>query len=278
VGVPHEFLTFQWSYRPIFTKKLFSNQKLYFNTWLIGGAYKVSSIYSCFFTSSAFYVIVWDMTRTGEMREQIKLYIDLIARYVPTANVLVIAILPEPFDTWADANADNLHRRLATFFSKPSYSGLVYHGLILMALNPSTKEGQTDLKQKLYDVASTMAVNGHPVVSRHYPENYFSLIPILEKEQNTYLMRKKPGVLEENAIWKLFDQAVSSDPLDRMELPFIINFLQDAGFLMHYEDPNNRLDQYCFTRPDWLYVTLLRIVHHALQHPNSIILTYSELC
>jgi len=277
-GVPHEFLTFQWSYRPIFTKKLFSNQKLYFNTWLIGGAYKVSSIYSCFFTSSAFYVIVWDMTRTGEMREQIKLYIDLIARYVPTANVLVIAILPEPFDTWADANADNLHRRLATFFSKPSYSGLVYHGLILMALNPSTKEGQTDLKQKLYDVASTMAVNGHPVVSRHYPENYFSLIPILEKEQNTYLMRKKPGVLEENAIWKLFDQAVSSDPLDRMELPFIINFLQDAGFLMHYEDPNNRLDQYCFTRPDWLYVTLLRIVHHALQHPNSIILTYSELC
>ena len=277
-AVPNDMETFQWSYRPIFTKKFFNNQRLYFNTWLIGSTSNASSIYPCFFTSSALYVIVWDMTKTGEMREQIKLYVDLISRYIPVANILVIAILPEPFETWADANADNLHRRLTSFFSKSSYRGLVYQGLILMASNSSNKEGQVDIRQRLYDVASTMTVNGQQLIARNYPESYFALIPVLEKEQHMFQVRRKPGVLEENAIWKLFDQAPSSDPLDRMELPVIINFLQNAGFLMHYEDPNDRLDQYCFTRPDWLYNTLLRVIHHALQHSHNLVLTYGDLC
>ena len=275
----HEIEVFQWSYRPLFTKaKLFSTQKLHFNTWLIGSSYDYCSIYPCFFTSSALYVVVWDMTRTGEMREQIKPYIDLLARYVTMANVLVICILPEPYETWAESNAEGLAKRLHTFFSKPVYHNLVYQGLLLFAVNPNTKEGQTDIKQRLYDVASTMTVNGQQVSSRHFPENYFTLIPVLEKEQNTFSTRGKPGVMEENAIWNLFDQALSSDPPDKMELPVIIDFLQDAGFLMHYSDPNDRLDHYYFMRPEWLYNTLLRVVRHTIQHANHLVVTYNELC
>ena len=275
----HEIEVFQWSYRPLFTKaKLFSTQKLHFNTWLIGSTYDYCSIYPCFFTTSALYVIVWDMTRTGEMREQIKPYVDLLARYVATANILVICILPEPYEAWAEANAENLAKRLHLFFTKPVYHNLIYQGLLLFSVNPNTKEGQTDIKQRLYDIASTMTVNGQQVISRHYPENYFTLIPVLEKEQSTFSARGKPGVMEESAIWNLFDQALSSDPPDKMELPVIIDFLQDTGFLMHYSDPNDRLDHYYFMRPEWLYNTLLRVVRHTIQHASHLIITYSELC
>ena len=275
----HEIEVFQWSYRPLFTKaKLFSTQKLHFNTWLIGSTYDYCSIYPCFFTNSALYVIVWDMTRTGEMREQIKPYVDLLARYVAMANILVICILPEPYETWAESNAENLAKRLHIFFTKAVYKNLVYQGLLLFSVNPNTKEGQADIKQRLYDIASTMTVNGQQVVSRHYPENYFTLIPVLEKEQSTFSARGKPGVMEENAIWNLLDQALASDPPDKMELPVIIDFLQDTGFLMHYSDPNDRLDHYYFMRPEWLYHTLLRVVRHTIQHASHIVITYSELC
>ncbi len=273
-----EFDQFQWSYRPIFTRKLFNTHKLHFNTWLLGSEYEYNSIYPCFFTTGALYVLVWDITKTADMREQIKVYVDNLVRYAPTSNLLIINILPEGYEPWIVSNSDSLARRLNGFFSKPSYSSLNYHGLMMVVAKQNVKEGQSDIKQQIYDIASTMTVNGQLKIARQYPETYFHLIPVLEKEQQMFHTREKPGVLEETAIWTMFDKALSSDLLHRMELPVVIDFLQESGFILHYEDPNERLDQYYFTQPTWLYRTLMRIIRHALQHPSHIEVTYNELC
>ena len=147
---------FQWNFKPLFTRKVFVSPKLYFNTWLIGSHYSCRSIYPCFFTSRALYIIVWDLTITADLREQIKAYIDLLTRYVPAANVLVIAVLPEQYEGWSEKQAESLAARLNNFFSKPSYSSLFYHGILMVVANPNAKEGQADLKQRLYDAAQQM--------------------------------------------------------------------------------------------------------------------------
>ena len=270
---------FQWSYRPLFTrsKLFFGTTKLHFNTWIVGSTFECSSLYPCLFTSSALNVIVWDLTKTADMREQIKTYVDLLVRHVPQANVLVIAILPESFESWADANSETLAKRLNTFFHTPYYKTLRYHGMVLVVASPNIKEGQTDMKQRLYDVAMAMTVNNQQLVTRQFPENYYSLISALEKEQRSFSARSQPGILEETALWNTFQQALSSDPPDVMELPVIVDFLQETGFLLHFEDPNNHLDQYYFTRPVWLYHALLRVLHHSLEHPNRLIVSVTEL-
>ena len=274
-----EIDVFQWSFKPLFTRKVFVSPKLYFNTWLIGSHYSCRSIYPCFFTPGALYVIVWDLTTTADLREQIKPYIDLLIRYVPSANILVIAVLPEQFEAWHnEKQAEVLAARLNTFFSKPSYQSLSYHGVLMVVANPNVKEGQSDLKQRLYDAAQQMIVNGQHIVGRQIPETYFSLIPVLEKEQQAFRSKSKPGVLEESTIWMLFDKALASDPPDKMELPVMVDFLKEAGFLLHYEDPNDRLDRCYFTRPTWLYTTLLRVIRHALEHRSRLFLTHGELC
>lgn len=265
---------FQWSYRPLL-KRL----KLHFNTWVLGSSTDYSPIYPCFFSPSALYLIIWDMTRTGEMREQIKPYVDLLVRYVPTANILVKVILPEPFEAWADANFENLTKRLNAFFSKPIYCTLQYHGLGMMSTTNAVRDtAQVDVKQKIYEIASIMTVNGQQVTGRHFPENYFTLISVMDKEQQVFRSRHKPGVLEENTLWNLFERALPHDPPDRMELPVIVDFLQDAGLLMHFADPNDRLDQYYFVRPEWLFHTMLRVLRHALQHSERVTISYTELC
>ena len=273
-----EFEQFQWSYRPLFTRKLFGTHKLHFNTWLLSSSYEYNSIYPCFFTSGALYVLVWDVTKSADMREQIKVYVDHLVRHVPTSNLLVINVLPEGYEGWIETNLESLAKRLTGFFSQPSYASLTYHGLMMVVAKQNVKEGQSDIKQQIYDVASTMTVNGQLKIGRQYPETYFHLIPVLEKEQQMFHAREKPGVLEETTIWTLFDKALSSDPLHRMELPVMIDFLQESGFLLHYEDPNERLDQFYFTRPVWLYKTLQRIIRHALQHSSRIEVSYNELC
>ena len=265
---------FQWNYRPLL-KRL----KLHFNTWVLGSSTDYSPIYPCFFSSSALYLIIWDMTRMGEKREQIKPYVDLLARYVPTANILVMVILPVPFEAWADANFDNLTKRLNAFFSKPIYRSLQYRGLGMMSTTNAVRDkAEVNVKQKIYEIASTMTVNGQQVTGRHFPENYFTLISAMDEEQQVFRTRGKPGVLEENALWYLFERALPHDPPDRMELPVIVDFLQDAGLLIHFPDPNDRLDQYYFVRPEWLYYTMLRVLRHALQHSERVTISYTDLC
>ena len=265
-----EVSVFQWSFKPFFSRK----DKLYFNTWLIGSHYSCRSIFPCFFTPSALYVIVWDRTTTADLKEQIKPYIDLLIRYVPSANILIMAVLPEQYEGWtSDKQAEGMAARLKNFFSKPSYQTLYYHGMMV-----ANRVGQSDLKQGLYDVAHQMVVNGHLIVGRQIPESYFSLIPVLEKEQQVFRSKSNPGVLEESTIWMLFDKALATDPLDKMELPVMVDFLKEAGLLLHYKDPNDHLDHCYFTRPIWLYNTLLRVVRHALEHRSNLFLTYSELC
>ena len=274
-----EIDVFQWSFKPLFTRKVFVSPKLYFHTWLIGSNYSCRSIFPCFFTPSALYVIVWDRTTTADLREQIKPYIDLLIRYVPSANILIIAVMPEQYEGWnSEKQAEGLAARLNKFFSKPSYESLSYHGVLMVVANPNVKEGQSDLKQRLYDAAQQMIVNGQQIVGRQIPETYFSLIPVLEKEQQAFRSKSKPGVLEESTIWMLFDKALASDPPDKMELPVMVDFLKEAGLLLHYEDPNDRLDRCYFTRPIWLYNTLLRVVRHALEHRSRLFLTHGELC
>ena len=273
-----EFEQFQWSYRPLFTRKLFGTHKLHFNTWMLGSNYEYNSVYPCFFTPGALYILVWDFTKTADMREQIKVYLDYLVRYVPTSNVLVINVLPEGSEAWMESNFENLAKRLCVFFAKPVYSNLIYHGLMMVVTKSNIKEGQSDIKQQIYDIASTMMVNGQLKVGRQFPETYFHLIPVLEKEQQAFQSRGKPGVLEENTIWTMFDKALSSDLLHKMELPVMIDFLQESGFLLHFEDPNDRLDQYYFTRPVWLYDTLLRVVRHALSFTSRIEVSYNDLC
>ena len=268
---------FQWSYKPIFTRKLFVSPKLHFNTWLIGSSYECRSIYPCLFTSSALYVIVWDLIKTADMREQIKIYVDLLVRHIPKANVLVITILPESYEAWADANSENLARRLNVFFNKHCYKSLIYHGLMMVVANPNLKEGQADIKQRLYDVASSMTVNGQQHIARHFPENYFSLIPALEKRQKHFQVRGQAGIMLESDIWALFDRTLASDSPDKMELPVMVEFLQETGYLLHFEDPNDRLDQFYFTLPVWLYTTFLRILKHVLQHSSRVVLSQAEL-
>ena len=264
---------FQWNYRPLL-KRL----KLYFNTWLLGSSRDYSAIYPCFFSGSALYLIVWDMTRTGELREQIKPYVDLLARYVSKANIIVMVILPEPFEAWADANYENLTKRLNGFFSKSVYRSLQYHGLAMMSTTAAVRDTQIDIKQKIYEIASSMTLNGHLAVGRSYPENYFTLISVIEKEQQLFRTQGKTGILEEKSIWSLFERSLNQDSPNKMELPVIIDFLQDAGLLLHFPDPNDRLDQYYFLRPEWLYYTMLRVLQHALQHSERVTITYADLC
>ena len=255
---------FQWSYRPF---KFFGIQKVVFNTWMIGVQKDYRSLYPSIYTSNCLYVLVWDMTRTGDIREQIKMYVDGIARHFPRANILVTAILPDPFETWADTNTAQLSKRLTSLLNQPAYQSIQSHGLVFLpSNNTNPKEAPIDIRIKIYEAATQMTVNGSQVVGRQYPENYYNLIPVIEREHTNLKTSGRPGIMEESSLWSMFEAALGQDMPDSMELPVIMSFLQEVGYLMHFEDPNVRLDQYYFLHPEWVIATIHRILHSLHYH------------
>ena len=249
----HDMELFQWSYRPI----KFFTQKLIFNTWMVGVQRDYKSLYQCLYTPSALYALVWDMTRTGDMTEELKPYIDGIHYRYPNANVMVIIVIPEPSDPWAETNTAGLIKRITNLFAFPAYKTLQFHGIHLVSNGGlNTRDTQPDIRIKMYEVATAMTVNSSNVISRQFPENYFNLIPVIDREHTSLKAEGRPGIMDETTFWQMLDSSLTSDMPDIMELPVVSSFLQEVGYLLHYEDPNDRLEHHYFLHPEWLVSTL----------------------
>lgn len=272
----HDMEMFQWSYRPI---KFFS-QKLIFNTWMMGVQKEYKALYQCFYTPSALYTLVWDMTRTGDMTEQLKPYIDGIHYRFPTANILIVIILPEPVDQWAETNTSGLVKRVNTMLSQPNYKSLQFHGIHFLANVTSNRDTQPDIRIKIYEVTTAMTVNSSSVISRQFPENYFNLIPVIEKEHTGLKVENRPGISEEGNFWRMFESSLNNDMPDSMELPVVSSFLKEAGYILHYEDPNDRLDQHYFLHPEWLISSIHRILQklHTSSATSKPVVSYGKIC
>ena len=262
---------FQWNYRPF---KFFGIQKLIFNTWMVGVQKDYRMLYPCLYTANALYTLVWDLTKTGDINN-IKLYVNSIGRHFPMANVLVIAILPEPYETWAESNMNQLNKKVHNLFSQRS---IRFHGLIALSGSPSPRDNTIEIRMKIYEIASQMSSNGSQVTGRQYPENYYHLLPVLEREHTNLKTSGQPGIMEEGTLWSLLSSAIDQDMPDCMELPVMISFLKESGYLMHFDDPNCRLNQFHFLHPEWLVFTIHKLLHHLnYYHANHPIVTLHKL-
>ena len=253
---------FQWNYRPF---KFFGIQKLIFNTWMVGVQREYRLLYPSLYTANALYILVWDLTKTGDI-QNIKVYVNSISRRFPMANVLVIAILPEPYETWAESNIAQLNKKVVSLFTQPSYRSLRFQGLLALSSSPSPRESTVDIRLKVYEIASQMTVNGSQVTGRQFPENYYHLLPVIEREHTNLKTGGRPGIMEENTLWSMLSSTIKNDMPDSMELPVIISFLKESGYLMHFDDPNSRLSQYHFLHPEWLVATITGLLNNLHYH------------
>ena len=259
---------FQWSHKQL-RLKLFTNQKLIFNTWMVGLSREYRSIYSCLYTANALYVLVLDLTKSTDLSYHFRPYINGICRQVAKANVLVIAVLPDPLESWPEANSTSLNRKISAVFAEPLYRTLVYHGLVLTSVSSANKDTPVDIRAKIYEVAAAMNVGGNLIINQQVPENYFQLLPELGAEHDSCKVGGKPGILEEGSLWQLLDHSLGSGVLDTAELPIITSFLKETGYLLHFEDPNQRLDQCYFIHPEWIVATFHKMLQQLHRHYST---------
>lgn len=239
-----------WHFKPLFNKgKFIGNQKLYFNMWLLPGSTQIYPLYPCFFTSSALYLLFYDLDSIIGLREHLRPMLMQLLRYCPGANVAIIVVINEGIsEQFLDQRTKNLEK----YLSSPMYSSLHFHHVVLL----TAQHVQTDLKQRIYDIAINMIWNGAPLVSRQYPETYQLIATAVERETKR---PQRSGIMREHELWTIAQAVVPNDPPDQMELPLIVEYLLHTGTILHFPDPNCELDQLYILSPAWLMDVLILI-------------------
>ena len=246
-----------WHFKPLFNKGRFiGNQKLYFNMWILPGSHQIYPLYPCFFTSSALYLLFYDLDSVSGLREHLRPMLMQLVRYCPGANVAVIIVVNEAV---TEQTLDQRTKNLEKYLAKPMYSSLYFHHIVVLTAqhyNLGHHNVQADVKQRIYDIAINMVWNGAALVSRQYPETYQLIATAVEKEA------KKPNrsfIMREHELWTIAQAIVPNDPPDQMELPLIVEFLLHTGTILHFPDPNCELDQLYILSPAWLMDALVLI-------------------
>lgn len=246
-----------WHFKPLFNKgKFIGNQKLYFNMWLFPGSPQIYPLYPCFFTSSALYLLFYDLDSIIGLREHLRPMLMQLMRYCPGANIAVIMVINEGA---SEQVLDQRIKNLEKYLLSPMFTSLHFHHIVLLTpqhLNVSLHNIQLDVKQRIYDIAINMIWNGAPLVSRQYPETYQVIAMAVEKETKR---ANRSWVMREHELWTISQAVVPNDPPDQMELPLIVEYLMHTGTILHFPDPNCELDQMYILSPGWLMDVLVLI-------------------
>ena len=251
-----------WHFKPLFNKGRFiGNQKLFFNMWLLPGGQQFYPLYPCFFTSSALYLLFWDLNSISGLREHLRPLLTQLVHYVPGANVAIIMVLHE---TITDNTIEQRMKLLDRYLAMPMYSTLQFHQAVLLSHpHHNIHNVQSDVKQRIYDIAVGMKWNGQTtLVSRQYPENYQLIASAVEKESKRCSQQQPPirsVFMREHELWTISQAVVPNDPPDQMEIPLIVEYLLHTGTILHYPDPNYELDMLYVLSPSWLMDVLMLI-------------------
>ena len=248
----------EWSYR----KALWST-KVNFNTLVLPNDGDLHHLYPCFFRPSALYIIIVDLTEIFSLPEQIQTPLAMLKRYYAMANIQFVLILPpkypQPFTAHDCADYNKLE--VLKSKSKTETQSFIFHETVVMSEDPTLGGGVvTDPRPKIYEAALNTRVCDMPIIGMEWPESFYDLVAPLQKKAQFLQQQGRPMVIAEEELWTIVQEACRDERPPRAELPDIIDFLEMAGVVFLYPDPIQRLKDYFFLCPCWIFETLSTVL------------------
>ena len=248
----------EWSYR-----KTLWTTKVNFNTLVLPNDADLHHLYPCFFRPSALYIIIVDLTEIVSLSEQIQAPIAMLKRYYAMANIQFVLILPtkyqQPFNAHECADYNKLEELKSR--SKTETQSFIFHETVVMSEDPALGGGVvTDPRPKIYEAALNTRVCDTGIIGMEWPESFYELVAPLQKKAQFLQQQGRPMVITEEDLWSIVQEACRDERPPRAELPDIIDFLEMVGSVFLYADPIQRLKNYFFLCPCWIFETLSTVL------------------
>ena len=248
----------EWSYR-----KALWTTKVNFNTLVLPNDADLHHLYPCFFRPSALYIIIVDLTEIVSLLEQIQAPIAMLKRYYAMANIQFVLILPpkypQPFNAHECADYNKLEELKSK--SKAETQSFIFHETVVMSDDPALGGGVvTDPRTKIYEAALNTRVCDASIIGMEWPESFYELVAPLQKKAQFLQHQSRPMMITEEDMWSIVQEVCKDERPPRAELPDIIDFLEMVGSVFLYPDPIQRLKDYFFLCPCWIFETLSAVL------------------
>ena len=248
----------EWSYR-----KAIWSTKVNFNTLVLPNDADLHHLYPCFFRPSALYIIIVDLTEIFSLPEQIQAPIAMLKRYYAMANIQFVLILPpkypQPFNAHECADYNKLE--VLKSKSKTEMQSFYFHETVVMSEDPTLGGGVvTDPRPKIYEAALNSRLCEMCIIGMEWPESFYELVAPLQKRAQFLQQQGRPMVITEEELWHIVQESCRDERPPRAELPDIIDFLEMVGAVFLYADPIQRLKDFFFLCPCWIFETLSTVL------------------
>ncbi|KAK3595142.1 hypothetical protein CHS0354_028574 [Potamilus streckersoni] len=240
-----------------------------FSVWDLAGDTVYTSIHQCVLTPNSLYLVVWDTWSILKEMDQLQRIIYNIKATTPSSRIILVGTFLDRLKPQDQGRTIQLIKEKLMSLKPPDLSldmnpaeELTVHGV-----SCSTGEGITELKEAIYDIASSLPNPGLKCMSylgRNIPKSYFITESLIVEEKR----RRRENKLAPFLTQEEFNEIISKIPEGQNDIESpeehmaVAKFLVESGSILHYAHQLGAINNLYFLDPSWLCELLSKIVLH----------------
>ncbi|KAK3715077.1 hypothetical protein QZH41_012136, partial [Actinostola sp. cb2023] len=261
-------------------KDLFHKEYL-FRLWDFGGQEDYYATHQCFLSTLSLYILVWNLEEREEGVAKLEGWLDTISSRAPGTCLIIVGTHLDKIRKdkihYDDEYVAGMHKLVEDLKAQPKYQRIVVLGIKEVSCAVDSREGIDELRISIYDAAfSMLKVNGTDEVSvmgELIPHSYLLIEELVKNKKEEFKKTNRLPFIHRAEFEAIVTDTIrrdSSDVEDPNDIKDVTTFLHERGILMHYDDPNQDLQDYYFIDPAWLCDLMARIVTLKEANPHII--------
>nr|XP_020652644.1 leucine-rich repeat serine/threonine-protein kinase 2 isoform X1 [Pogona vitticeps] len=224
---------------------------LVLNVWDFAGQEEFYSAHPHFMTQRALYLAVYDLSKGEAEVDAMKPWLFNIKARASSSPVILIG-------THLDISDEKQRKACVTKITKELMNQRGFPAIRDYHFVNATEESDAmaKLRKTIIKESLNFKIRDQPVVGQLIPDSYLEL----EKrilEERTKLPVEFP-VIDQKRLFRLVQE--NKLQLEENELPHAVQFLNESGVLLHFQDPALQLRDLYFVDPKWLCKIMAQIL------------------
>ncbi|XP_078352523.1 leucine-rich repeat serine/threonine-protein kinase 2-like isoform X1 [Oculina patagonica] len=243
------------------------HQEFVFKIWDFGGQEDFYTTHQCFLSTLALYLLVWNLEEGESGIEMLKSWLDTISASASNTSLIIVGTHLDKVKKNKEPGFQERMRELVMeLVALPKYNRINVKDIKEVSCAPDNREGIDDLRVTIYDVARGLQKSERGQVSvmgEKIPHSFLLVADVIQAKRQELRNNGQMPIMHKSAYEALVLDTIKNDTLDiedTNDLVEVTQFMHERGILMHYDDPNQDLQDLYFIDPQWLCELMAQIV------------------
>ena len=234
-----------------------------FICWDFGGKEEYFPAYQCFMCQRSIYIVVWDITEGDIGVKGLEKWLQCIEQNVPGSSCFIVGTFLNKVKMKKSTIKD-MTEHISSIFNK---SKCLYPKLLsILFLDCFDEEKVSHLRELIYYEATKLSSKDKsnstatPILEKLVPINQVLLLQYVTIIKDKSEIQDKIRILSSEQFRALIQKVWQGQFMEDHEFHNAVKFLHSTGYLMHFEDDPELMDQYIINM-EWLcnkFVAVLR--------------------